>query len=134
MASLPSFSSKKPPTLWLHGLAVALPLALIMPAMAGLETPLPDGTYRAERGYRHVNDSCPRSVDIPVVRISKGTISFESGESNWAGTINEQTGVVRIETAGIAPRPNAALHIRGHYTKAQLFSAICGAGHFRIYR
>ena len=129
-----AFSSKKPPTLWLHGIVLAVPLALILPALAKMETPLPDGIYRAERGYRHVNDSCPRSIEIPEVLISKGTISFQSGDASWRGYINEASGLIRIETAGITPRPSAALHIRGHHSKAQLFSAICGAGYFWIYR
>jgi hypothetical protein len=129
-----AFSSKKSPALWLHGVMLAAPLAVVMLAMNSLETPLPEGTYRAERGYRQVSDHCPRSVEIPEVIISKGTIAFRSGDANWLGMINDATGVIRIETAGITPRPNAPLHIRGHYTKAQLFSAICGAGYFRIYR
>jgi len=129
-----AFSSKKPAVLWLHGVVLAAPLALVTLTMTSLETPLSDGTYRGERGYRQVSDNCPRSVEIPEVIISKGTITFRSGEANWLGMINDKTGVIRIETAGITPRPSATLHIRGHYTKAQLFSAICGAGYFRIYR
>ena len=129
-----AFSSKKPAVLWLHGVVLAAPLALVTLTMTSLETPLPEGIYRAERGYRHVSDNCPRNVEIPEVIVSKGTIAFRSGDANWLGMINDKTGVIRIETAGITPRPSATLHIRGHYTKAQLFSAICGAGYFRIYR
>ncbi len=113
---------------------LGLPIALILPAIGAMETPLPDGVYRAERGYRHVSERCPRRVEIAEVRISKGGISFESGDAIWRGTINDQTGIIRIETAGISPRPESPLHIRGHYTKAQLFSAVCGDGLFRIVR
>jgi hypothetical protein len=73
-------------------------------------------------------------VEIAEVRISGGVIAFESGDASWTGFINEGTGVIRIEAPGITPRPTSALHIRGHYTKAQLFSAICGTGYFRIVR
>lgn len=128
-----SFSSRKPPSLWLHGLALALPIAFVLPLMNSLETPLPDGVYQAERGYRRVGDTCPRSVAIPKVIVANGTISFQSGEASWNGYISD-TGVIRIETKGIDPRPSAGMHIRGHYTKAQLFSEICGAGYFWIYR
>ena len=48
--------------------------------------------------------------------------------------INEKTGVIRIETTGIKPRPTADLNIRGHHTAAQLFSTVCGVGYFRIVR
>jgi hypothetical protein len=129
-----TFSSKKPPVLWLHGLLLAAPLALLTPALASLETPLPDGIYRAERGYWHVSENCQRHAEIADVKISGGEISFENGGANWLGTISEKTGIIRIESPGITPRPKSALHIRGHYSRAQLFSAICGAGYFRIIR
>ncbi len=129
-----ALSSKKPLTFWLHGLLLAAPLALLTPAIARLESPLPEGIYRAARGYNHAGESCPHRVEIAEVRVSGGIIAFESGDASWTGFINEDTGVIRIEAAGITPRPTSALHIRGHYTKAQLFSAICGSGYFRIFR
>jgi hypothetical protein len=94
--------------------------------------PLSDGTYRAERGYNRPRASCPAKIEIAAVRIAAGTIEFESGGSRWSGSIDGKNGVIRIETAGITPRPTAALLIRGHFSNAQLFSAVCGAGYFRI--
>jgi hypothetical protein len=98
------------------------------------ETPLPDGTYRAERGYSTPRDICPSRIEIAEVKVSVGTIEFQSEGSFWFGMINEKTGVIRIETTGIKPRPTADLNIRGHYSNAQLFSTVCGAGYFRIVR
>jgi hypothetical protein len=93
---------------------------------------LSDGTYKAERGYNRPRASCPAKIEIMAVKIAAGTIEFESGGSRWFGSTNDKNGVIRIETAGISPRPTAALLIRGHFTNAQLFSAVCGAGYFRI--
>ena len=129
-----AMSSRKSLTFWLHGLLLTAPIALLTPAIARLETPLPDGIYRAARGYNHASERCLYRVEIAEVRISSGVIAFESGDASWTGMINESTGVIRIEAPGITPRPTSALHIRGHYTKAQLFSAICGTGYFRIFR
>ena len=129
-----AWSSKKPLTFWLHGLILTVPIALLTLAITYLETPLPDGVYRGARGYNYVSYSCPNRVEIAEVRISGGVIAFESGDASWTGFINESTGVIRIEAPGITPRPPSALHIRGHYTKAQLFSAICGSGYFRVFR
>jgi hypothetical protein len=98
------------------------------------ETPLPDGTYRAERGYNAPRDICPAKIEIAEVKVAAGTIEFQSGGSLWFGMINEKTGVIRIETTGIKPRPTADLNIRGHHANAQLFSTVCGAGFFRIIR
>ncbi len=98
------------------------------------DTPLPDGTYRAERGYNAPRDICPARIEITEVKVAAGTIEFQSGGSLWFGMINEKTGVIRIETTGIKPRPTADLNIRGHHTSAQLFSTVCGAGYFRVVR
>jgi hypothetical protein len=122
-------------------LAAALCLAVapaVLPAGAlpqvKHEPPLPDGTYRAERGYNAPRDICPAKIDITEVKVSAGTIEFLSGGSLWFGMINEKTGVIRIETTGIKPRPTAELNIRGHHLNAQLFSTVCGAGYFRVLR
>ncbi len=127
-------NSKRLPRRWIHGVLLAVPLALLTPLLAGLETPLPDGSYRAVRGYRAASEACPGRAEIEAVTITAGSISFASGDTSWLGTIDRRTGVIRIETAGITPRPSSPLHIRGHYTKAQLFSAVCGVGYFRILR
>jgi hypothetical protein len=119
---------------WLHALLLGTSLAVHSPAVASLETPLPDGTYRAERGYNAVRDICPSRIEIAEVKIVGGKIEFESSGSIWTGIIDAKTGVIRIETAGIRPRPTAELIIRGHHTKAQMFSTICGAGYFRVLR
>ncbi len=126
-------AGKSKPSL-LHGLLLAASIAVISPAVASLETPLPDGTYRAERGYSAPRDICPARIEITGVKVVAGSIEFESGGSTWSGMINEKTGVIRIETIGIKPRPTAELNIRGHYTKAQLFSTVCGNGYFRVFR
>jgi hypothetical protein len=127
-------SSEKRPILWLHGLALALPLALLSPALRALETPLADGTYHAVRGYNRVQDGCPSGIEIEGVRIAAGTIWFESGGVIWRGAIDRETGVIRIESAGIEPKPSGTLHIRGHHTRARLRSEFCGSGYFRIVR
>lgn len=119
---------------FLHGLLLAASIAGLSPALASLEMPLPDGVYRAERGYNAPRDICPARIEIAEVKIAGGSIEFESGGSTWSGMIDEMTGVIRIETAGIKPRPTAELNIRGHYSKAQLFSAVCGSGYFRVLR
>jgi hypothetical protein len=98
------------------------------------EMALPDGTYHAERGYNAPRDICPAKIDVSEVKVSAGTIEFQSGGSLWFGMIDERTGVIRIETAGIKPRPTAELNIRGHHLNAQLFSTVCGAGYFRVLR
>lgn len=131
MASRPS---RKPNFAWHHGALLAASLAAWTPALASLETPLPDGSYRAERGYNAPRDICPARIEITDVKVASGTIVFESGGSQWSGMINEKTGVIRIETTGITPRPTADLNIRGHHTKAVLFSTVCGNGYFRILR
>lgn len=129
-----SLSEAKSAPNFAHGVFLAFSLGIISWTLASLETPLPEGAYRAERGYQSPRDSCPARIEIADVRIAGGTIEFESGGAVWSGTINEKTGVVRIETAGIEPRPNSDLHIRGHYAKAQLFSSVCGLGYFRVLR
>lgn len=113
--------------------------AALLTAPAGAQDtrksePLANGVYRAERGYNRARASCPGKIEIEQVKIAAGTIEFESGGSRWFGMINEKTGVIRIETTGITPRPTAPLTIRGHYSKAQLFSTVCGAGYFRVIR
>jgi hypothetical protein len=128
------FLSKKSPWLWLHGLVLALPIGLAGATLKALETPLPDGTYLAVRGYNAESLNCPSRIEITGVRIERGAISFESGDVAWSGTINEDTGVIRIESAGVTPRPTGDLHIRGHYSKPRLFSDFCGSGYFRIVR
>lgn len=118
-------------------LAFAALLLTLSPAgaQAGRKAdPLPDGVYRGERGYNRARASCPGKIEIQQVKIAAGTIEFESGGSRWFGMINEKTGVIRIETTGITPRPTAPLTIRGHHAKAQLFSTVCGAGYFRVVR
>ncbi len=127
-------TSRKPKLAWHHGAFLAAMLAVWTPALASLEIPLPDGTYRAERGYNAPRDICPSRIEISDVKIAAGTIAFESGGSQWSGMINEKTGVIRIEVTGITPRPTADLNIRGHYTKAQMFSTVCGNGYFRVLR
>lgn len=129
-----ALAAANPKPSFLHGILLAGSIAAISPALASLETPLPDGTYRAERGYNAPRDICPARIEISDVKVSGGAIEFESGGSVWSGMINEKTGVIRIETAGIKPRPTADLNIRGHHSKAQLYSAVCGAGYFRIIR
>lgn len=94
-------SSEKPPTLWLHGLMLALPLALLAPALRGLETPLPDGIYRAVRGYDSGYEGCPRRIEVSGVKITLGTISFESGDVTWRGMIDSESGMIRIESEGV---------------------------------
>ena len=127
-------SSKKPPALWLHGFVISLSLALLAPVLHALETPIQDGTYRAVRGYNSTQDGCSGEIEIENVRIADGTISFESGDVTWRGAIDRETGVIRIESAGIVPTPTGTLHIRGHYTRARLQSEFCGSGYFRIVR
>lgn len=127
-------SSKKSPSLWLHGFVLALPIALAAPGMKALETPLAEGTYNAVRGYNAESLNCPRYIEITGVKIERGTISFESGDVAWSGMIDEETGIIRVESAGVTPRPAGDLHIRGHYSKARLFSDFCGSGYFRIVR
>lgn len=126
--------STKPPILWLHGFLVALPLALLSPALRALETPLPDGTYRAVRGYNAVQDGCPPAIEIENVRIANGTIWFDSGDVIWRGLIDRDNGVIRIESTGVEPKPSGTLYIRGHHTRARLESEFCGSGYFRIVR
>lgn len=118
----------------MHAAVLAGSIAVAVPALAALDTPLADGTYRAERGYYVPKDSCPARVEIEGVRIKGGVIAFENGEAIWSGTIGAENGIVRIDASGITPRPAAALNIRGHYRKAQLYSAVCGNGYFRILR
>ena len=127
-------SSEKTLAFWLHGLVLSLPLALLTPALHALETPLPDGIYRAVRGYNSVQDGCPGAIEIENVRIADGTITFESGDVTWGGMIDRDTGVIRIESAGIVPKPTGTLHIRGHHARARLQSEFCGSGYFRIVR
>lgn len=122
-----------------HLALICLLAAFLVAPVAALpqvkqETALPDGTYRAERGYNAPRDICPAKIDIAEVKVSAGTIEFQSGGSLWFGMINEKNGVIRIETTGIKPRPTADLTIRGHHTNAQLFSTVCGAGYFRVVR
>ncbi len=128
------FSWRKPALAWHHSAFLAAALSIWTPALANLETPLPDGIYRAERGYHAPRDICPSRIEITSVKVAGGAIEFESGGSQWSGLISEKTGVIRIETSGIKPRPTAELNIRGHYTKAQMFSAVCGSGYFRVIR
>ncbi len=99
-----------------------------------MKTPLPDGSYRAVRGYAAPKDGCPDRIEIEYVRVAAGTVRFESGGSVWSGSISEDRGIIRIETGGIEPRPSAALNIRGHHRNASLYSAVCGVGYFRILR
>ncbi len=126
--------SSKPLSFWLHGLLLALPLGMLGPALALLETPLPDGVYRAVRGYNAVTLHCPERIEIEGVKIADGTISFQSGDVAWQGVIDREYGIIRIEAAGIAPRPTGDVHVRGHHSKARLYSDFCGSGYFRILR
>jgi hypothetical protein len=127
-------SSKKRPTLLLHGLILVVPLALVVPARKALDTPLRDGIYRALRGYNAGGEGCPRSIAVTGVKIMNGTISFTSGDAEWQGMIDQENGVIRIEAAGLKPKPTGEFYVRGHYSRAELFSAFCGSGYFRILR
>ncbi len=131
---MPLSASKKSPAFWVHAVLLALPIGAISPLLKALDTPLPDGVYSAVRGYNSTSLNCPGEIDIPNVRIKNGTISFESGGVAWNGAIDEKNGVIRIEGAGITPRPTGDLHIRGHHSRARLYSDFCGSGYFRIIR
>lgn len=131
---MPAFSSKNPLSLLLHGALLAVPLALLAPALKALDTPLPDGSYRAIRGYGVANLNCPARIEISGVEIKDGVITFESGEVRWRGTIDTENGVIRIEAPGVTPKPSGDLHIRGHHSRASLYSDFCGRGYFRILR
>jgi hypothetical protein len=129
-----TLSSKKRPALFLHGLVLVLPLALVMPVLRALDTPLRDGIYRAVRGYNAGSEGCPRSIVVAGVKIINGTVSFTSGDAEWQGMTDQDNGVIRIEAAGLTPKPTGDFYVRGHYSRAELFSAFCGSGYFRILR
>jgi hypothetical protein len=99
---------------------------------------LPNGTYRAERGYHTPRGALCLASHPPVdVRVLDGTISFVSDDFNWDGTVNQKTGYINIPDDRIRHRRTGdqskqGLSISGDFRNAELTSGTCGKGFFRL--
>jgi hypothetical protein len=99
---------------------------------------LPNGTYRAVRGYNTPRGSeCQARYPIPAVNIRNGSISFENSNFLWEGTIDQVTGHIEIPDSRVINRKTGrrsqrGLSISGNYRNAAMQSGECGPGFFRI--
>jgi hypothetical protein len=96
------------------------------------EPQLADGKYLGYRGYDNERGAeCLGEYPPFVVFIRDGTVSFDSGERYWKGSVDEQ-GNISILRKDIDPIPKQQFSVSGHYSRALISSGFCGSGWLRI--
>jgi hypothetical protein len=98
---------------------------------------LPNGVYAATRGYTNPSRPAPdgecRGSDQFDVKIEDGTIEFRTdGNRLFRGRVNQETGLIRIETEDITPATKTPFLISGRYDDAQMQNGFCLEGNFKI--
>lgn len=103
-----------------------------------LKSPLiKNGSYRVERGYidpkrPSQRENCLGMYPIVNVKVADGQLEFTSDGRTWSGSINQQTGIISIDSDGIKPALKHPTTIQGKIFNAALFNGYCGRGFFRL--